>query len=214
MWMSGQTNRRAWPGSGQGSGRLIALALGGLMMLSGCQQDLVYQRSMADLNQKAQAMMQAGDYAGAVSRLEAAHDLQPEEPNTMYNLAIAYQMNGNYDKAAALFHRLLDKKSMDSADIHKALGIIYEAMADKHFMDARMLEEETAPAGPDTVESSESAPDDRAAQAALLKQEAEASYQLALQHYQKALDAQVKNPAEVETQMRALEARLQQGREM
>jgi tetratricopeptide (TPR) repeat protein len=172
---------------------MLMVAVSGLIFLSGCQEQVVYQRSMADLNQKAQAMMQAGDYAGAVSRLEAAHDLQPEEPNTMHNLAVAYQMNGNYDKAIVLFTKLLDKNGMDKAEMHKNLGIAYESQADQLTHQARELEGEDKP---------------DAAKVAELNQEAERHYKLATEHYQQALAAGVKNQGEVETQIRALQARL------
>ena len=55
-----------------------------LTLLSGCkQEDIVYQKSLAELNTKAQQMLQSGDVNGAISRLEAAHDLEPSEPNTI-----------------------------------------------------------------------------------------------------------------------------------
>src|SRR5437868_5059904 len=96
----------AWPKAGL---LTATLSLGLMLTLnSGCTQDVVHQRSIAELNQKAQTMMQSGDYEGAVSRLEAAHDLEPTEPNTTYNLAIAYQSKGDYPKAIAIFNQLLE----------------------------------------------------------------------------------------------------------
>jgi tetratricopeptide (TPR) repeat protein len=170
---------------------LIVGLLGMTAFLGGCQKDVVHQRSIAELNQKAQAMMHAGDYDGAVARLEAAHDLQPEEPNTTHNLAIAYQMQGNYDKALAMFTELLDKPGMDKAEIQKSIGITAEAKADKLFAEAKSLEAD---------------PKADKAKVQQLTQQAEESYALALDSYRQAVEG-LKNPAEVQKQIAALEAR-------
>lgn len=160
-----------------------------LMFLSGCaQQDLVYQKPLAELNAKAQQMLQAGDVDGAVSRLEAAHDLSPEEPNTAFNLAVAYQMQGSHDKAIALFKELLDKPGHDKAELEKNLGITYEAKADALDSKARDKEGQPDP---------------------LLAQEAMDAYREALQHYEAALPGS-KNAAELQKQISLLQAKLQQ----
>jgi tetratricopeptide (TPR) repeat protein len=171
----------------------VAVATG-LLLLGGCQQDVVHQRSIAELTQKAQSLMQAGDYNGAVSRLEAAYDLQPNETKTMYNLAIAYQMQGSYDKALELFSQLQEKPGMDKAQIQKAMGITYEAKADA--LDAEVHEQEENPKA------------DKA-QLQQKKQAAQETYQLALQSYQQALAGNgLKNPEEVQKQIESLEAKL------
>ncbi|HEY9685625.1 MAG TPA: tetratricopeptide repeat protein [Coleofasciculaceae cyanobacterium] len=171
----------------------VAVATG-LLLLGGCQQDVVHQRSIAELTQKAQSMMQAGDYNGAVARLEAAYDLQPNETKTMYNLAVAYQMQGNYDKALDMFSQLQDKPGMDKAQIQKAIGITYEAKADA--LDAEVHEQEENPKA------------DKA-QVQQKKQAAVETYQLALQSYQQALAGNgLKNPEEVQKQIESLEAKL------
>lgn len=163
-----------------------------MVALGGCQKDVVHQRSMAELNQKAQAMMQAGDYAGAVARLEAAHDLQPEEVNTIYNLGIAYQMQGNYDKAIEAFNQVLDKPGLDKSELNKALAITYEAKGDKLETDAAALADD---------------PKADKSQEGTMKQSAEEAYRLALGHYQEALNG-AKNPGEIEKQIEALNAKL------
>jgi len=165
------------------------MALGILLSSSGCQQDVVYQRSLSELNQKAQAMMNAGDYEGAVSRLEAAHDLQPEEPTTTYNLAIAYQMKGDYDKAIATFQQVMDKPGINKAEVLKGLGISYEAKADKAMTEAKTLEESPKP---DTTKLKQ------------LKQEADTDFRQALEYYKQA-ESGLANPEEVKAQIKALE---------
>ncbi|WP_373532701.1 tetratricopeptide repeat protein [Vampirovibrio sp.] len=174
----------------------ITAILAAGLHFSGCQQNMVYQRSMAELNQKAQALMASGDVDGAVSRLEAAHDLQPEEPNTTYNLAIAYQTQGSYDKAIPLLKQLIEQKQLDTAQIQKTLGITYEAKADTL---AGKASEEAEKTAPDAAKSQQTAEQ--------LKAESLQSYQLAIESYQQALPG-LKNGAEVQKQIEALEARL------
>jgi tetratricopeptide (TPR) repeat protein len=170
----------------------IGAILAAGLPFSGCQQNVVYQRSMAELNQKAQAMMASGDVDGAVSRLEAAHDLQPDEPNTTYNLAIAYQTQGSYDKAIPLLKQLLEQPQLDTAQVHKTLGITYEAKANE--LAAKVIEETQKP-GSD------------AAKVQQFKDESSQCYQLAIESYRQALPG-LKNGAEVQKQIETLEALL------
>lgn len=172
---------------------VLSMAVIGLSLaLTGCQQNVVYQRSMAELNEKAQALMASGDIDGAVSRLEAAHDLQPDEPNTTYNLAIAYQTQGSYDKAIPLLKQLVEKSQLDKAQVQKTLGITYEAKADLLAF---------------KVSEAESDPKADKAKIPQMKAEAQAAYELAIESYQQALPG-LKNAAEVEKQIEALQARL------
>jgi tetratricopeptide (TPR) repeat protein len=171
---------------------LLSAAIAVTMIFSGCnQQDLVYQKSLAELNTKAQAMLQAGDVNGAVSRLEAAHDLAPDEPNTTMNLAVAYQMQGNHDKAIMLFQQLLDKPGQDKADIEKNLGITYEAKADE--LDAKSKGPEDG-VKPDPAQMEQ------------LKQQSLDSYQSAMNHYQASMD--LKKSDEIEKQIAGIQAKL------
>ncbi len=171
----------------------LSVAIVGMsLVLTGCQQNMVYQRSMAELNEKAQALMASGDIDGAVSRLEAAHDLQPDEPNTTYNLAIAYQTQGSYDKAIPLLKQLVEKSQLDQAQVHKTLGITYEAKADQLAF---------------KVSEAESDPKADKAKIPPMKAEAQEAYELAIESYQQALPG-LKNTAEVEKQIEALQARL------
>lgn len=182
---------------------VLPLLLVLLPAVSGCESgaDLAHQRSMAELNQKAQVMMQSGDYAGAVARLESAHDLEPDEPNTTYNLGMAYQAMGRFDQAIGMFTQVLDKSKAggpDSAEVHKALGITWEAKADKLSSDAKSLSE------------GKGAGESQRMQA--LNQEARQAYRAALDNYSQAVEsAHLKDAAEVQHQMDALKTRLSKG---
>jgi tetratricopeptide (TPR) repeat protein len=193
-------NKKPFPPTAWPNASLLAATLGlGLILTlsSGCKQDVVHQRSVAELNQKAQTMMQSGDLEGAISRLEAAHDLDPAEPNTTYNLAIAYQTRGDFPKAIAIFNQLLEKPGADGTpmsapEIHKAMGITYEAEADKLDADAKAAEAD---------------PKKDKAKASLLSQQAAVALQQALMHYQKALPG-LKNSTVIANQIQAIETKL------
>lgn len=167
-----------------------------LCLVSACKQEnIVHQKSLAELNTKAQQMLQAGDVNGAVARLEAAHDLAPEEPNTTFNLAIAYQTQGNYDKAIELFQQLLKQPGFPPEEIHRNLGITYEAKADALEVKARELEAEPRAEQPQPAE---------------LRQQAIGMYQLALSAYRASLSGDGKAAAETQRQIAAIEAKLRQ----
>lgn len=172
---------------------LTVILLVSVLSFTGCKQDVVYQRSMSELNQKAQALLAAGDVDGAVSRLEAAHDLQPDEPNTTFNLAVAYQTQGSYDKAIPLLRQLVEQGALDKSQILKTLGITYEAKADELI-------------GKATEEAEKPKADKAKAQA--MRDEATQSYQLAIESYQQALPG-LKDSEAVQTQIAALESRLE-----
>jgi tetratricopeptide (TPR) repeat protein len=186
---------KVWPEQAFNLGAIVLLSA--VLPLSGCSQDVVHQRSMAELNEKAQTMMKSGDYAGAASRLEAAHDLEPDEPNTTYNLAVAYQTQGEYPKALAIFSQLLEKPGpegspMSKPEIHKAMGITCEAQADKLEADAKTLESE---------------PKGDKSKAQMMAHEADLNLQQALMHYRQALPG-LKNPEPINAQVQAIETKL------
>lgn len=179
----------------------LGLGFGLIFSTAGCRTDVVHQRSLSELNQKAQAMIQAGDYAGAIARLESARDLEPDEPNTTYNLATAYQATGRYDQAIGLLSRLLEKpdntraNGLSPAEVHKAMGITWEAKADKLTADAKSLE--------GVLHTDRN-------RAQTLDQEAVQAYRAALDNYREALGGDLKDAGEVRRQMAALEARFAQ----
>jgi len=107
---------------------LVALPM---LLLSACSQvDLIHQKPVSELNIKAQNLLQQGNVDGALSRLEAAHDLAPNEPTTLFNLAVVNQMKGNDDEAIRLFEQLLAMPGQDAGKIEYNLGIAYESQGD------------------------------------------------------------------------------------
>jgi len=80
------------------------------------------------LNNKANVLMKAGDIDGAISRLESINDLNPNFPQTHYNLGIAYHKKGDYDKAIASLEQAIRLKN-DFADSYYILGVVCEEKA-------------------------------------------------------------------------------------
>lgn len=126
---------------------LLCLCLGAsLMGFFGCDENIVYQRSIAELNQKAQILMAQGDTVSAIGRLESARDLNPDEPITLYNLGIAYQAHGNLDQSIAMFEHLLelpDIKTVEQKNVIQSLAVVYEEKADMLIGQVTELEETT-----------------------------------------------------------------------
>ena len=121
----------------------IALVLMSVSLMA-CKGDIVHTRPMAELTQKAQALMASGDYEGAIARLESAHDLNPAEPNTTYNLALAYQAADKPLKAIPLVTDLLDKHPAGvpkEGELKKLLGMLWEAQGDQLHKAAQADEE-------------------------------------------------------------------------
>lgn len=101
------------------------------VLLTGCDETMVYKRAVSDLNVNAKALSASGDYRGAIGRLESALDLLPGDVPTRYNLAIAYQANGDHDKSLAYFDGLLEEDTeIEDAPLLKAKGIVFETIGD------------------------------------------------------------------------------------
>lgn len=109
-----------------------------LLTLFGCDRPVVHQKSVSELNQKAAQLMQMGDAAGAVARLEAAHDLVPDDGMVQYNLGIAYQQAQQPEKSIATLTEFV-KSHPNDAQVRSAvqsLAVVYEQVADERFNQA------------------------------------------------------------------------------
>lgn len=80
------------------------------------------------LNFKAKQLMDGGDVDGAIGRLQAINDLNPNFPQTHYNLGIAYYKKGEPDKAIESLNKALDLDNK-LVDAYYTLGVIYEDIA-------------------------------------------------------------------------------------
>lgn len=93
-----------------------------LALFTGCSN-----LDIEKLNNKANNLMSAGDTDGAIARLESINDLNPNFPQTHYNLGIAYHKKKNYEKAIASLNRAISLKK-DFAEAYYTLGVIYEEL--------------------------------------------------------------------------------------
>ena len=172
------------------------------LLLSGCQADIVHLRPMAELNQRAQAMMAAGDYAGAIARLESAHDLNPSEPNTSYNLALAYQAADKPMQAIPLIADLLERKpsgAPSTGELQKTMGILWEARGDQLQKAAQLIESDDEKGA--KKPAADAAPNER-------QLEADRAYASAIDYYHQALQTKDLHDSEsIKQQVAALEAR-------
>jgi len=72
--------------------------------------------------------MDNGDIEGAIARLESINDLNPNYPQTNYNLGIAYYKKGAYDKAIKSLEKAV-KLNEKFSEAYYALGVIYEELS-------------------------------------------------------------------------------------
>jgi len=108
--------------------KLFALSLlCGMFLFTGCEKNLS-NIDIQKLNQKATEYMEAGEYDKAVSRLEASIDLNPDLPETYYNLGVAYYHTDNYEKAEKALSQAIEKKNK-FADAYYSRAVVYEDWA-------------------------------------------------------------------------------------
>ena len=74
--------------------------------------------------------MQQGDVDGAIARLESIQDLNPNFPQTNYNLGVAYKEKQDLDKSAHYLERAISLKP-DFYQAHIALSAVYEELVEK-----------------------------------------------------------------------------------
>jgi tetratricopeptide (TPR) repeat protein len=173
-------------------------------LLSGCDDDrVVFQKSVAILNQKAKQYLEAGDANKATARLEAALELLPNDGLTLNNLAIAYHNKEAYQQAIETYQRLFTvlkehrteagqiPKTMTTDTILQSMGASYEALGDQFYGDAETLKE---------------TPGASAAKAPEIMAKAQSAYQNAIDTY-KQLSG---DRADVAQQIQALTQRLEE----
>lgn len=82
------------------------------------------------LNNKASELMQQGDIDGAIARLESIQDLNPNFPQTNYNLGLAYKEKQDLERAVKYLERSIHLKP-DFYQAHISLSVINEELADQ-----------------------------------------------------------------------------------
>lgn len=96
---------------------LIASILAVAVISTACINNLAVQ----DLNNKAQAYAEKGDYTQAIERLKSSIDLDPSVFETHYNLAIVYTKSGDYINAIEEYKTVISMKP-EMADSYYSLA--------------------------------------------------------------------------------------------
>ena len=100
-----------------------------IILLSLCLLSSCSNLDVQTLNKKAIDLMNSGDIDGAISRLESINDLNPNFPQTQYNLGIAYHKKGKNEKAINSLNKAI-KLNNKFSDAYFTLGVVYEEVAD------------------------------------------------------------------------------------
>lgn len=106
---------------------LLMTFVGMMFLLSGCVNNLS-NLDIQKLNQKASEYMEAGEYEKAIARLESILDLNPNFPQTYFNLGVAYYQINDYEKALASLNIAIEKEN-DLADAYYSRAVVYEDWA-------------------------------------------------------------------------------------
>ncbi|MCR4881453.1 MAG: tetratricopeptide repeat protein [bacterium] len=106
---------------------LIPILFAAMLFLSGCNLNLS-NLDVQKLNNAAAEYMKAGEFDKAASRLEAITELNPDLPETYYNLGIAYYQMEEYDKAVRAFSDAIIRKPI-MADAYYSRAIAHEDLA-------------------------------------------------------------------------------------
>lgn len=118
---------------------LLVVILFVSVISTACINNLAVQ----ELNNKAKAYLEQGDYDNAISRLKASIDLDSTIFETHYNLAIAYTQAGQYPEAIDTFKSALKIKP-DFADTYYSLAVAQENFA-KGIIDGSVTMDGKAP---------------------------------------------------------------------
>jgi len=110
---------------------LIASVLFITVISTACINNIAVQ----ELNNKANELMQKGDYEAAMNRLEASLDLDASMYETYYNFGIVATKAKKYDRAIEVLEKGIKVKP-DYADFYYSLGIAQISYAEE------LLEEE------------------------------------------------------------------------
>ncbi|MFI3300821.1 MAG: tetratricopeptide repeat protein [Candidatus Gastranaerophilales bacterium] len=105
-----------------------ALLLVSVLFISVISTACINNYAVQELNNKAMAFMQEGDYQSAIERLKSCVDLDGTIFETRYNLAIAYVEAGDYPKAIEAFEQAI-KLNSEFADVYYSSAVAEENLA-------------------------------------------------------------------------------------
>lgn len=104
-----------------------ALLLVSILSISVFSTACINNFAVQELNNKAKAYMEHGDYQGAIERLKSSIDLDDSVFESHYNLAVAYTNAEDYVNAISAFKKAIELKP-DFADGYYSLAVAEESL--------------------------------------------------------------------------------------
>ena len=104
-----------------------ALLLVSILSISVFSTACINNFAVQELNNKAKAYMEQGDYQGAIERLKSSIDLDDSVFESHYNLAVAYTNAEDYVNAISAFKKAIELKP-DFADGYYSLAVAEESL--------------------------------------------------------------------------------------
>lgn len=104
-----------------------ALLLVSILSISVFSTACINNFAVQELNNKANAYMEQGDYQGAIERLKSSIDLDDSVFESHYNLAVAYTNAEDYVNAISAFKKAIELKP-DFADGYYSLAVAEESL--------------------------------------------------------------------------------------
>lgn len=192
----------------KGQGMKKAFLLVVILFVSVISTACINNLAVQELNNKAKAYLEQGDYENAISRLKAVIDLDATAFEPHYNLAIAYTQAEKYPEAIETFKNALKIKP-DFTDTYYSLAVAQENFA-KGIIDGSI--EETGKRKQETAEL-KNANEETSTKKELTKEEKAAVVQLfndSIESYQTYLEKTqaAENKSEIEEKIEYLKTQI------
>lgn len=183
---------------------LLVVILFVSVISTACINNLAVQ----ELNNKAKAYLDQGDYENAISRLKSSIDLDSTIFETHYNLGIAYTQAEKYPEAIETFTNALKIKP-NFTDTYYSLAVAQENFA-KGIIDSTIMPDGKAPA---KIEQKDKQEDEAPKKKELTKEEKEKIVQLfndSIESYQNYLEKapSIENKSEIEEKIEYLKTQI------
>ena len=105
-----------------------AFLLASILLISVISTACINNFAVQELNNKAKAFMDKGDYVSAIERLKSSVDLDDTVFETQYNLAIAYTKAEDYENAIKAYNAA-SELNPDFADLYYSRAVCEENLA-------------------------------------------------------------------------------------
>jgi tetratricopeptide (TPR) repeat protein len=83
------------------------------------ERDVDREAAAQARDERATALFQTGDYAGALAEMQAAQEILPATPR-VYNMAVCHERLGHQEEAIALYQRFIDLQDAQADRVRRA----------------------------------------------------------------------------------------------